>query len=542
MHPPPKKTTALAGRATSLLAALVIAGCGANRDDTTTATANLSSTVLLGQGWSAADRDAFHRTTEGGVLFPVTWLRALEQAGSTSPLLDPRFLGHYGVLLDPGNPDGLPIGITKTPITGPDGGTFDAFAITCALCHTSEIAFRGQRIRIEGGGTMADPAGFVFGAIPAALIGTAGDPAKFDRFAHAVLPPGGDFDTKKAELAAAVKPVVDTFIAIATVTQQLHLNPIEEGYGRIDAMARVANNVFGPIAPQNFVPMAAPVSFPPLWDTQRFDWRHYTASIRQSMGRDVANAIAGGAQASPTSTHSTIDVAGLFDIEQRLDRLEPPSWPGDVLGAIDAAKVARGRTLFAAQCPECHARHEVTGGIILQPLFPLEEIGTDPTSAHELYDKTIDTGPWAFGQVNFFDAMAKVSERVKDQQYDAMHLTPVRRAAMDGYRTNDWRPLLFYKARQLDGVWATAPYLHNGSVASLYELLLPPSARKRAFFVGPDQQFDPIHVGYVADDPGTGAAFRLDTSLPGNANGGHDYGTTLSDDDRYALIEYLKTL
>ena len=107
---------------------------------------------------------------------------------------------------------------------------------------------------------------------------------------------------------------------------------------------------------------------------------------------------------------------------------------------------------------------------------------------------------------------------------------------------------LAYKARPLDGIWATAPYLHNGSVPSLYELLLPPDRRSREFWVG-GRDFDPVNVGYAAADPGDGSGFVLRTHddagrvIEGNSNEGHVYGADrFSDDDRRALVEYMKSL
>ncbi|MBX7132291.1 MAG: hypothetical protein K1X67_06400 [Fimbriimonadaceae bacterium] len=93
-----------------------------------------------------------------------------------------------------------------------------------------------------------------------------------------------------------------------------------------------------------------------------------------------------------------------------------------------------------------------------------------------------------------------------------------------------------YKARPLNGVWATAPYLHNGSVATLAELLTAPDDRQ-PFHVG-SRQFDPVRVGYVSDP----AYPQLDPSKTGNSNSGHDYGTALSSEQKLDLIEYLKSL
>jgi hypothetical protein len=101
-----------------------------------------------------------------------------------------------------------------------------------------------------------------------------------------------------------------------------------------------------------------------------------------------------------------------------------------------------------------------------------------------------------------------------------------------------------YKARPLNGIWATAPYLHNGSVPSLYQLLLPAKDRLATFSVG-TRQFDPVNVGFRTDAPGFPKFESHDADgkpVTGNSNEGHEYGTNLSEEDRWALVEYLKTL
>jgi hypothetical protein len=94
-----------------------------------------------------------------------------------------------------------------------------------------------------------------------------------------------------------------------------------------------------------------------------------------------------------------------------------------------------------------------------------------------------------------------------------------------------------YKARPLNGIWATAPYLHNGSVPNLAELLKPAAQRVKTFRVG-SREFDPVNVGFK-DDP---SQPLFDTSGEGNANSGHEFGAALSPDERRQLLEYLKSL
>jgi hypothetical protein len=96
-----------------------------------------------------------------------------------------------------------------------------------------------------------------------------------------------------------------------------------------------------------------------------------------------------------------------------------------------------------------------------------------------------------------------------------------------------------YKARPLNGIWATAPYLHNGSVPDIAELLKAPADRMKTFWIG-SHDFDAVNLGLSVAKAAD--AFLFDTSQPGNSNQGHDYGTTLDHDHKKALIEFLKTL
>ncbi len=98
-----------------------------------------------------------------------------------------------------------------------------------------------------------------------------------------------------------------------------------------------------------------------------------------------------------------------------------------------------------------------------------------------------------------------------------------------------------YAARPLHGVWAAAPYLHNGSVPTLADLLKPPAERPKTFPLG-HRDYDPAKVGFVTDLPAGKVKYTADTTKTGNGNGGHLFGTDLPDDQKAALLEYLKTL
>ena len=96
---------------------------------------------------------------------------------------------------------------------------------------------------------------------------------------------------------------------------------------------------------------------------------------------------------------------------------------------------------------------------------------------------------------------------------------------------------LVYKGRPLNGIWATAPYLHNGSVPNLAELLKAPADRMKTFKVG-SRTFDAENVGFITTEGGS----TFDTSIEGNSNSGHTYGTSLTEEEKKYLLEYMKTL
>jgi hypothetical protein len=101
-----------------------------------------------------------------------------------------------------------------------------------------------------------------------------------------------------------------------------------------------------------------------------------------------------------------------------------------------------------------------------------------------------------------------------------------------------WREQKGYVARALDGIWASPPYLHNGSVPTLRDLFLPVAGRPTVFHAG-GKEFHPVNVGFVSKR--TAVSYRFDTSRPENSNKGHAFGTELPEADRDALLEYLKT-
>jgi hypothetical protein len=150
--------------------------------------------------------------------------------------------------------------------------------------------------------------------------------------------------------------------------------------------------------------------------------------------------------------------------------------------------------------------------------------------------------------LDVFQALLQSS--VREIAISKLKLSESQVAKLHGYREEHFKPGKpgFWKAAPRDGVWATAPFLHDGSVPNLYEMLIPAAERTKKFWLGGD--FDPVKVGL--DTTATSGTFLMDTTLLGNSNAGHSFqdgprgngviGPLLTDDQRWALVEYLKSI
>jgi mono/diheme cytochrome c family protein len=290
---------------------------------------------------------------------------------------------------------------------------------------------------------------------------------------------------------------------------------------------------------------------------------------------------------------SSLQSENLDRIEAQLARLRAPAWP-DAFPKIDPALAARGKTLFDAHCAACHLPREAwRDGQPIERMVTLRDMAasgdlTDIWMACNAATYQAPAGALAGTKINFLTGeplgaqtlvVSQLQTTVEGvlvakkgavaasaaETFLGIHQPPTvfkaqprvlgaagaARAERDQRRdlcmtqAND---LLAYKARPLDGVWATAPYLHDGSVPTLYHLLLPARDRPRRFWLG-GREYDPKAVGYVWDRKPSGPAFLFETvdargaPIDGNSNAGHEYGVDkLTDADRWALVEYLKTL
>jgi mono/diheme cytochrome c family protein len=267
---------------------------------------------------------------------------------------------------------------------------------------------------------------------------------------------------------------------------------------------------------------------------------------------------------------STVDIKGLIAIENLLRRLAPPKWPESTFGPIDKQKAAAGATLFRENCAECHSvwphrwsDTKLEGKRFIEnALVPVVMVGTDTThlgsAAFEktLSDMTGAIGPYldppltgaALAPWPMINQMAQ--RQITKKILARLGLSPYEIEDARGFRVSTEKPPVqpVYKAGPRDGVWATGPFLHNGSVPNLYEMLVPAGQRSKTFYYGRD--FDPTKVG--VDTSGASGKFLYDTTLLGNSNAGHSFqdgpwekgviGRLLSDEERWDLIEYLKSI
>lgn len=261
--------------------------------------------------------------------------------------------------------------------------------------------------------------------------------------------------------------------------------------------------------------------------------------------------------------------------------MQPPKWPEAVFGKVDLPLASRGKALYTENCAYCHAPDPKPRDQRLAPsrdpewkmrVVPISIVGTDPTTADNIADHRFDISRlgWTKAELSKLDVrlygasldevdfksissakgLAYITAYVENRAYQDAGIGPRQRKEMDGYGLPiGVQEKRGYKARPLDGIWATPPFLHNGSVPNLFELLSPVYERQAQFWVG-NFEFDPERVGYRSDKfPG---GFLLDTRVTGNGNGGHEFrdgcrqegviGRALSPDERLALIEYLKVL
>lgn len=391
-----------------------------------------------------------------------------------------------GVLWEPGRE--LPIGFSKKSVFGSD-----RVAVNCAFCHTATYreSRASRRVIVPGGASHRTT------------------PQAFSRFLEAAA---ADPRFNATDMLKAINELT-TLSWTESMTYRLVLIPgtrrallrHRKDFSWMDERPAWGRGRIDPLNPFKYRQLEQPLDatignsdMTPLWalgarDGRGLHWDGLNTSFDEVM---ISSAIGNGA------SRKSVDLESVKRLGAWLRDLRPPAYPF----AVDAAVAGRGRAVFSASCGTCHAMDGSRMGAVI----PVEEVGTD---RHRL-----DT--WTSGAADAFNAFG----------------------AGYSWQFKSFRKTNGYVAMPLVGAWLNAPYLHNGSVPTLSALLEPVEKRPRRFYRGYDV-YDPARVGFVFDGPDAeadGEAF--DTSLPGNSNGGHLYGTGLSAEDKRALLEFLKTL
>jgi mono/diheme cytochrome c family protein len=394
----------------------------------------------------------------------------------------------------------MPVGFSKVTIGFPRVG------INCAVCHTASVRAR------------ADEPPTIYAAGPSHQT----TEQKYLRFLFAcATDPRFTADTIMAEIGKnyelstldkliyrfAIIPFTKRALLQLQATDSWMYTRPEWGRGRID-----------PFNPVKFTVLKQPVDdtignsdMVPLWNLKAhagyaYHWDGLNTDLREVV---MSSAIGDGASMKWVdddyrrwNNTNGADRSSLRRIQNYISDLPAPKYPFP----IDQTLAQAGAAVYQTECAACHA----FGGTRTGTVIPLAEIGTD---RHRL-------DMWTKNSAVAYNA------------YGAGH-----EWQFSHFRTGDG-----YVSVPLDGLWLRAPYLHNGSVPSLTDLLEPVAQRPARFWRGYDV-YDRTTIGFVSQGP---EAQRLgsfyDTSLPGNANAGHTYGTTLPAASKHALLEYLKTL
>ncbi|MBE9007919.1 c-type cytochrome [Fortiea sp. LEGE XX443] len=397
-----------------------------------------------------------------------------------------------GFIQEPGKD--LPVGFSNRRVF------IDRVGLNCAVCHTGTLRDKKESDRQ------------VITAMPANVVNLQGyikflsEVAVDPRFtANRMLP-------EIEKISGGLNPIeklIYRFIAIpqtrdALINQRSRLSFIYDqpdwGPGRVDTFNPYKSIQFHfPMNKLREDELIGTSDFPSVWNQAPREGLqlHWDGNNKSVDERNKSAAL--GAGVTPT----TIDLDRIQRVADWLWTLPAPKYPYEV----DQTLAAAGEKLFDNNCASCHA----FGGKYTGKVVPIQEIKTDPY------------------RLNSFTYQTLSNQNTLYAGYP--------------WRFNNFRKTNGYANMPLDGVWLRAPYLHNGSVPTLRDLLDKPEDRPKEFYRGYDV-IDREKVGFVstvAEENGRNY-FKFETTKPGNSNSGHVYGTELSPADKDALVEYMKQL
>jgi len=403
-----------------------------------------------------------------------------------------------GMVFEPGEWKGnrwvggeVPVGFSKKTIG------FPRVAMNCAVCHVTAVREPGQA------NPKIIPTGPSHQLNSQAYIRFLSKCAHDYRFSADILLEEMSYDVDLGPLDRALY----RYIIIPRTRQGLFelekqydwmASRPDWGRGRIDPFNPVKVNVLKMPADDTI----GNADMPPIWNLKAHDGCAFHWDGMNSKIHDIvlSSAIGDGA------TRDSIDLASLKRVQAYIESAPVPKYPFP----IDTAKANKGQVIYTQKCAECHA----FGGARTGKIATLAEVGTDG-ERHRL---------WTDESARRYNDFA----RGYPWKFDGFHGT-------DGLEGG-------YVNVPLDGIWIRAPYLHNGSVPSLRNLLKVPKHRPKEFWRGYDV-YDPEQVGFeCSSQEAKRIGTHFDTLQKGNGNGGHLYGTELPEDQKDALVEYLKTL
>jgi mono/diheme cytochrome c family protein len=557
--------------------------------------------MTLDQGWSPAAWNSFYTTSQGSQLMPATWFAALQRADGGGAFAADR-LARYGYL--PNGPAALPIGFVVDGPSQQIGMTCAACHTGAIRYQGRTWRIDGGRAHADFQAFLTDLTASMqatlqpdrLAAFTQAVIGPGATTQAKAQLA-------ADFRAKANEFATFMghslpsqpwgRGRLDAFGMIFNRVTALDLG-VPGNYSPADAPVRYP-----------FLWNAA-FQDATQWDGAAPNGDYVKGLARNTgevFG--VFGAFRPKRRGLVVLFgDNSVAFANVHALEQAIVTLKPPPWPAE-LPRADAALVTPGAALYQANCASCHGK-QASQSVPGSWLTPVCRVGTDPLMAERSKAMAesgllaglpqIEAGGLLAARAKKLDILATsvIGSLAADAGVDTGLARAVRADILD--RLDQNRPGVVngpawplpaecvtagpkapprpnpdvatpagaqatvvaetarlyqlptangptpddaaYEARVLNGIWAVAPYLHNGSVPTLRQLLTPPSERAKTFPTGL-VEFDPDAVG-IAALPGLPADF--DTRLPGNSNAGHEYGTTLSADDKRALLAYLRTL
>ncbi len=468
----------------------------------------------------ASDEDHFKYGSMGGEVemgVPyVIWQTLPKMFADLLPGEGLQSLGFLYEKDENGRDKDLPIGVSKRRVQG-----IDRVFLNCAVCHVGTV-----RDTPEG-------ARRIYVGMPSNNM----DLEKFERFLFAcviderftadrVLAQMDHFGYREDALNRALLKFVaiDRMRSRTLLLRQRFLSFIDRepptGPGRVDTFSPpkvLFNFPMGKLPEQEWI---GTCDLPSIWNQRQREgmqlhWDGNNTSVEE---RNRSAAFGSGARPATLDRPAMKRTAGWLR-----DEAKPGPFPA---GKIDVALAAKGQPLYARYCAECHGKSGTDfSGDYVGKVTDITQIGTD---RHRLDSYTRDV---AANQNLLY-------------------------AAYPEERFSHFRKTNGYANQPLDGIWLRAPYLHNGSVPTLRDLLEPAVQRPKTFFRGYDV-YDFTRAGFISNVAAEKGRpfFPYDTAVKGNGNAGHEdaadgssplpaplrYGTSLPADEKDAIVEYLKT-